>query len=67
MDENIIIKSIAEPKIETKESIWLDMATGEIVREWGNTVSRYRPGDVEFSLYAQNNLYVKRNDSKSGA
>lgn len=49
------------------ESIWLDMATGEIVREFGDTVSRYRPGETEFALYAEMNTYEKRNDRKSVA
>lgn len=54
----------ASPAEEVK---WLDMATGEIVREFGDTVSRYKPGDVEFALYAETDMFEKRNGSKSGA
>jgi len=49
------------------EKIWLDMATREIVRENGDTVCRYMPGETEFDLYAQMNTYEKRHVGKSGA
>jgi hypothetical protein len=46
------------------EKIWLDMTTREIVRESGDTVCRYMPGETEFALYAEMNTYEKRNDRK---
>lgn len=49
------------------ERVWLDMATGEIVREFGDTIARYQPGETEFALYAEMNTFEKRNDRKSVA
>lgn len=49
------------------ETVWLDMATGEIVREFGDTTARYRPGEAEFALYAEMNTYEKRNGRKPSA
>lgn len=46
------------------ERVWLDMATREIVRECGDMVSRYMPGETEFDLYVEMNTFEKRNASK---
>lgn len=65
-------KQTAEPITETQETVapvaaervWLDMETREIVRECGDTVWRYMPGETEFDFYAEMNTFEKRNASK---
>lgn len=65
-------KQTTEPIAETpevaapamSEIVWLDMQTREIVRECGDTISRYMPGETEFNLYAEMNTFEKRNASK---
>lgn len=49
------------------EIVYLDMATREIVREFGNIVGRYTVGDTEFDLYAEMNTFEKRNEQKPSA
>lgn len=61
-----VAPAIVEAQAPT-EIVYLDMKTREIVREYGNTVSRYSPGKTEFDLYAEMNTYEKRNGGKSGA
>lgn len=60
--ETIDAPTKAQPVVE---DTYLDLETKEIVRVWDNTTSRYRVGDIEFSVLVDSKAYRTVNARKS--